>query len=271
MQNFNCKIKHYDDDHFSITTYNYQNTRDYTKNDDSGKKQRVLDDDWTFEPSLNDVISDHRRSIEVSRNRAKNMIYDYARSNDFEWFFTLTFNPEKVDSFDYGECSKKLSKWLNNMKSKYAPDMQYIFVPELHKSCRYHFHGLVSNIGSMKMIDSGHCTSSGQVIYNVGNYKLGWTTATRIVDKQRTSTYIGKYITKDLSGHIKGKKHYWASRGLALPEVEYLTVDDLVQMGITAEFMENNSIYQKEVEYEVNAQKRRVTYYEFERQLPKKG
>ena len=178
---------------------------------------------------------------------------------------TMTFNPEKVDSFDYAECSKKLSQWLKDVRKRYAPDIRYLFVPELHKSGRYHFHGLLADIGSLCLVDSGH-RDNGQIIYNIDNYKLGFTTATKILDKQRTATYIGKYITKELSGHIKGKKHYWASRNLDLPLVKNLTVEELCAMGIDKEFLENNSIYSKTVEYNLNGQNRKVSYYEFEKE-----
>ena len=198
--------------------------------------------DNVFTPSLSDIISDTKRSIKSSRNRAKNMIYDYARSNDFDYFVTLTFNPDVVNSFDYSECGKRLSDWLANVRRRYAPDLKYLFVPELHKSGRYHFHGLIGNIGSLRLEDSGHYTIDGNTIYNLGNYKLGFTTATKITDKYRTATYIGKYITKELSGHIKGKKHYWVSTNLSLPEEQILTVDDLLEMGIDKDFLENNSV-----------------------------
>lgn len=231
------------------------------------KKQIKLSDldDWEYVPSLFDKVCDIKRSISVSTNRAKNMIYDYARSNDFDWFVTMTFDPQKVDSFDYAECSRSLSQWLNNVRKRNAPDIRYLFVPELHKSGRYHFHGLMGDIGTLRLVDSGH-RNNGQIIYNIDNYKLGFTTATKIQDKKRTATYIGKYITKELSGHIKGKKHYWTSRNLELPRVENLTVEELLDMGIDKEFLENNSIYSKTVEYDLNGQNRKVSYYEFERE-----
>ena len=143
MDYFNAKIKIFDSTHFSVTTYNYRNKIDYTNEND--KKQLKLSDldDWEYTPSLYDKISDIKRSIEVSRNRAKNMIYDYARTNDFEYFVTMTFNPDKVDSFNYVACSQKLSDWLKNLRRRVAPDIRYLFVPELHKSGRYHFHGIL--------------------------------------------------------------------------------------------------------------------------------
>ena len=159
-------------------------------------------------------VKDEERSNVVSRNRTIQKVYEVTRSNMWEWFITLTFNPEKVNSFDYAEVSKILSKWLNHLKERYAPDLKYSIVPELHKSGRYHFHGLIADTGNMIFEDSGHKTFGGETIYNLGNYKLGFTTATKINDVSRASSYITKYITKDLCATTANKKRYWCSRNL---------------------------------------------------------
>ncbi len=265
---FQAKIKYYDDKHFKITTYNYRTRYDYDKTSENEWKpfeQIELEFKETKDKTLKESIDYIRRSVISSQNRAKNKIYDYARSNDFEWFVTMTFNPLLVDSFDYTECSKKLSQWLNNIKKRYAPNLRYLFVPELHKSGRYHFHGLIGDIGNIELVSSGKFSPNGDIIYNIENYKYGFTTATRIKDKRRTSTYIGKYITKELSGHIKGKKHYWVSRNLNLPVEECLTLDELINRGIDKEFLDNNCSFSKEVIYDLGSMERKVSYYEFER------
>lgn len=117
-------------------------------------------------------VKDEERSNKNSQNRTIQKIYEITRSNMWEYFITLTFDPKKVDSFNYEEVSKKLSKWLNHLKERYAPDLRYIVVPELHKSGRYHFHGMLANCGNMEFVDSGKVTASGDPIYNIGNYNL---------------------------------------------------------------------------------------------------
>lgn len=159
-------------------------------------------------------VKDENRSDSVSKNRTIQKIYEVTRSNMWEYFITLTFDPKKVNSFDYAEVSKVLSNWLHHLKERYAPDLKYIIVPELHKSGRYHFHGLIADIGNLKLVDSGHKTPSGDVIYNIENYKLGFTTATKIKDASRVSSYITKYITKELCATTSNKKRYWCSRNL---------------------------------------------------------
>ena len=61
-------------------------------------------------------VKDEERSNKNSQNRTIQKIYEITRSNMWEYFITLTFDPKKVDSFNYEEVSKKLSKWLNHLK-----------------------------------------------------------------------------------------------------------------------------------------------------------
>lgn len=190
------------------------------------KEERWNCDEWGEIPEpkereqKDDAEIDRDRSLRVSADRSLNMVYKYARANVWEWFFTLTFNPEKVDSFNYEEVTEKLSKWLNNMR-RACPEMKYLVVPEKHKSGRYHFHGLFANVDELRFADSGHKDEAGHVIYNVSNYSLGFSTATRVQDTARASSYLSKYITKDLTEGTFGKKRYWASRNLDMP-MEYI-------------------------------------------------
>ena len=168
---------------------------------------------------MGDPIENMKRSV----RRSKNMIYDVAKSNDWNWFFTLTFNPNKVDSFDYDITTTKLSNWLKYMRKK-CPNMKYLVVPELHESGRWHFHGLFANVENMKFVDSDKRDKKGRIIYNVDSYKLGFSTATQIEDLEKACSYIAKYITFDLCSLTKGKKRYWTSRNVDMPIVEeYLT------------------------------------------------
>ena len=164
-----------------------------------------------------------QHSLYTSLGRTINSAYAIARSNDWDWFITLTFNPEKVDSFNYEEVTEKLSKWLNNQRRS-SPNLKYIVVPERHKSGRWHFHGLFANYDG-KMDDSGK-RDKGQVIYNLGHYSLGWSTSTKIVSNDRVTKYIMKYITKDVLEKTKGKKRYWCSRNLEHEQIEKFIFTD---------------------------------------------
>lgn len=192
-------------------------------------------------------------NLKRSCRRSKNVIYDLVRCNIWEWFITLTFNPEKVDSYDYEAVVKKLSFWLKNMR-KICPDMKYVVVPEMHKSGRWHFHGLFSNVDNLQFVDSGKKDKKGRVVYNVGTYRLGWTTATRVTDTHKASSYISKYINKDLCNVTKGKKRYWNSKNCEFPEVLDYMVESPEQL---KSVVEDKASYVKSVEGYVG-----VKYYE---------
>lgn len=159
----------------------------------------------------------------VAFKRSKNMIYKLACNNKpWDYFVTFTFNSDKVDRYNFSEVSKKLSKWIDNIKQKYGcKDMGYIIVPEKHKDGAWHFHGLFKNCDNLNFIDSGIKDNQGRVIYNISNYKFGFTTATKLSDIDKAVSYILKYISKDLFGdNLKGKKRYWRSKNLEMPAVE---------------------------------------------------
>lgn len=159
----------------------------------------------------------------VAFKRSKNMIYKLACNNKpWDYFVTFTFNSDKVDRYNFSEVSKKLSKWIDNIKQKYGcKDMGYIIVPEKHKDGAWHFHGLFKNCDNLNFIDSGIKDNQGRVIYNISNYKFGFTTATKLSDIDKAVSYILKYISKDLFGdNLKGKKRYWRSKNLEMPVVE---------------------------------------------------
>lgn len=182
-------------------------------------RERMLQNDgnpfYDGKTSLFDTLDvNAERSILASVARTKNTIYQLARSEKWEYFITLTFSPDFVDSYDYDNVVEKLTNWLNNIKKRVATELAYVIVPELHKSGRYHFHGLIKNINGLKLVDSGHRTNQDAVIYNIENYKLGFSTATKIVDSAKACGYFTKYITKDLCCLTKNKKRYWASRNI---------------------------------------------------------
>jgi len=186
-------------------------------------------------PRIIDAFAEER-SARVSLNRTVQNIYSLSRSNMFEWFFTLTFNPVKVDSFDYEACTKKLSDWLSNMRKK-SPDMKYLVVPEMHKSGRWHFHGLFADCDELGFTDSGKRTSKGNIIYNVSSYKLGFSTATHIEDMERCAKYICKYITKELCAVTAGKRRYWHTRNLVQAESDTMLMTETERQKLIEQLM----------------------------------
>lgn len=155
--------------------------------------------------------------------RAIQTIYDLARSSKWDWFITITFSPEIVDRFDYDACSELVIKFTQSLRYY---NCQYIIIPEQHKKGSWHFHGLVKGDLPVKLAISaktGRCMidNKGRLIYNITCYDKGYNTATKIGDSDRAVSYVTKYTTKNKMTKIpKGRKRYWASRGLPKPEVD---------------------------------------------------
>lgn len=182
-------------------------------------------------------------SENVSINRTVQTIYKYAQANCWDWFVTLTFKRDgRIDAYSYDAVVKKLTKWLNNQRKK-APDLRYLFVPEMHKDGAWHFHGLMADCEGLTFVDSGRVAIGNKAyerteenadyptIYNMDNWKNGFSTATKIQNSCKASSYICKYITKDVIQHTGRRRRFYPSNNLALPvETEHLfTADDVKQ------------------------------------------
>lgn len=80
-----------------------------------------------------------------SLSRSKKTVREYAMCNVWEWFGTLTFDKEKIDRFNFDECSKKVRKFFNNLLKDYKT-FRYLAIPEQHKNGAWHFHVLFSGL-----------------------------------------------------------------------------------------------------------------------------
>ena len=159
-----------------------------------------------------------------SKNRTVNKIHSYSRCVKWEWFLTITFCKEKVNRYDYEECSRLLRSWLHNQRRN-APDLQYLIVPEQHKDGAWHFHGLLANTGKIKFVDSGK-KKKGKKIYNMSKWANGFTEASKVVSFHAVSKYISKYITKSLCEMTKGKQRYFVSQNMPAPKEFTFLFDD---------------------------------------------
>lgn len=157
--------------------------------------------------------------------RAKSVVYDLCRSNEFFWFFTLTFD-SSIDSYDYEQCVyqlKRFTKWLGKC------GVRYIFVPEQHESGRYHFHGLVGAFpvsGSLQLRQAYNSKTGKPFwgVWNIESYKFGFSTCSVIRYPDKVSSYLTKYLTKDMVVP-KGCKRYWCSSGLLRPQEYKVDLD----------------------------------------------
>lgn len=162
-----------------------------------------------------------------AKSRAYRRVFDLCACNadKLDLFVTLTLNPEKVDRYDIKEVYPKLQRWLDNRVRR--KDMSYILVPERHKDGAIHFHGLI-NSGSVKLKDSGKQywksgPSRGKEIYNVSDWRIGFTTAVRLSgDYMAVCKYISKYVTKQSGNGLIGGRYYYHGGELKEPIFKYI-------------------------------------------------
>ena len=247
MDGYNVKIQEFNNGEVKFSIYPQgvslmaDEQKSYAENKRIEKKLEADEKSWIYNPftekyervkefeSADIELERKLHSQRVSVNRSKNKIHELARSENWEYFVTLTFDGEKADRYDYSECIKKCQQWLNNQRKRYAPNLAYLFVPEKHKDGAFHFHGLIAHVGNMKFTDSGRVAVGKKAykrtdkngnyptIYNLDGWKNGWSTATQVKDTYKATNYITKYVTKDICTDLKGKHRYIASNNLKPP------------------------------------------------------
>lgn len=143
-------------------------------------------------------------------------IKEIVLNNNWTYFVTFTCNLTD-EEYTHEKCKQRLTNFLNYQRKK-NPNMIYLVVPEFHKKGRLHFHALFDNVNwNLKpAIDK----NIGKVIKDVFNIeehkKYGYTTVSLVTSIERISTYILKYVTKDMINMI-GQKKYWHSRNIKKP------------------------------------------------------
>lgn len=187
--------------------------------------------------SSNKKSSEEERYREQYKSlyRSKRNVIDLAYHNSlivsWQYFVTLEFNSNEIDYKDYDLVSEKLSMFLDNLKHQ-NPNLRYIGAPELHPSSGgVHYHFLMSDCPNLKL-EEARSPRTGRIIYkngckiyNIKNYKYGFTTCSEIKNQEAVSVYIAKYITKNMIEY-NYKKRYWSSRNLSKPKIEYAYFDE---------------------------------------------
>lgn len=191
--------------------------------DDSNrsKRHKSKDENDDFDPEKGSP-ADSADSLQRSKRRARKAVFDYAMSNpDLDVFITLTLSPEQIDRTDYNAIVKKLNSWLDYRVRKHG--LKYVLVAEYHKDGEaIHFHGLV-NSTAVELVDSGKKDKKGHKVYNLPEWRLGFTTAIKVYGgKTRGGVckYICKYIGK--SDSKVGGRWYYSGGDLQKPEYEYM-------------------------------------------------
>lgn len=206
------------------------------------------------------------RSRRQAAQRAKRNVYDYAICNKWDYFITLTFAPDSVDRYDYKATYRKVRTWLDNRVRRRG--LKYLGVAEYHKKTDIdvardagedwagkvpadfgrrgiHYHFLCT-ADDWRVVDSGHKTKSGQTVYNLPDWTLGFATAIPVYgESAAVAAYIAKYVTKQMDstgdgvcdGPIGGR-YYLHGGQLKSPVIQHYTTD-LSQLQALAEYGDN--------------------------------
>lgn len=250
----NQVLKHYNAD-THITYFEYNTTKTIFKNGVEKIKKTSFSSTkgLSHKPEHNGSYSDRlleektRKYLKRVKTNIVNLAFNY---DNWEYFITLTFDFRKVGEYSHEKAIELLTKWINNQKHQNI-DMKYLLVPEFHKSGRLHFHGLVADVPKWKFEKSINPNTgkpikqNGLQIYNLTNYKLGFTTISKIQDQEKVSNYISKYATKELIT-LKNKKRYWYSRNLEKPKTEYLYLEDNLSDYFKDSDISYNNVFNKE-------------------------
>lgn len=166
--------------------------------------------------------------LEESLSRTKSTVFELALCNPWEWFVTLTLNPEYHDRKDIKTYKKKLPIWIKNYNRLHDTAIKYLLIPEQHKNGSWHMHGLMmglpkEHLESFQKKDKLPIKilielEQGHTIYNWPAYQraFGYITISKIRSAEGVSKYITKYLTKDMAKtRIDLNDHlYYCSQGL---------------------------------------------------------
>ena len=225
--------------------------------DIDGERFRLIHETGELE---NYTKKDILNSYGASLRRTKILMNMLLSMNDFDWFWTLTFDKEKIDRTNAEEVFNCYKKYINNIKHKYS-SFKYMTFPEQHEDGCFHFHMLTAGLTpkQMGLVNSGKvccswatkitkyhtvekikCCSKeyfektkhlhelketdGETIYNVTNFAYGFTTVSRIVSRERCNSYVKKYVEKALGSTEVFKKRFYYSSNLNVPAVVKRTI-----------------------------------------------
>ena len=184
----------------TITTYKDNSDRDYLKNSTGIKRK--------------DSLSRAKQNIyRLNLANVDNKFYKYKTV-----FVTFTLKkPFRTSSI------KKASLYLKSFRQKIKYNLgikvQYLMVPEFQKDGTIHYHGLIYNLPKLDIPTWKNFWKFGSVDIQLVNQKK---------DKggnsvENVSSYISKYISKDLSDkRLYGEKLFYTTRGLLRPIENYV-------------------------------------------------
>lgn len=169
--------------------------------------------------ALRDPAEEPQERFLQSYSRSRSKVLQYALCNDWDYFITITVNPEKFDRWQLNDIYHELYEFFRCYRSMYG-HLSYLLVPERHEDGAWHFHGLVSGILSGHLspflpgIHPQKLIRAGYVNFGLLADVIGFVSLSCLHDPVAAGFYITKYITKE-HAHDDFYQHlYYHSQGL---------------------------------------------------------
>lgn len=170
----------------------------------------------------------HDKKLSSNIYRARSKVRELVYCNPFEFFVTLTIDPQKYDRHNLGKFHADFAHWIRNLNKKYTLDIKYLLIPEQHKDGAWHEHGFIMGLPlfllqpftpdmrlPVYILDK---LVKGETIYSWPGYasKFGFVDVEPVHSLKHAASYVTKYITKDMSRSVfeVGAHLYYASQGL---------------------------------------------------------
>ena len=153
--------------------------------------------------------------------RARTKINELALCNPWDYFVTLTIDKSKYDRYNLKIYYHDFAEFIHNLNKHRSKEnkIKYLLIPEMHKDGAWHMHGLFHGLH-----DDDLCVNkNGYLSWEKYEKKFGYISLGYVKDKDKVSSYIVKYITKDVGKNVTelGCHLYYASKGLKKAEILY--------------------------------------------------
>ncbi len=160
-------------------------------------------------------VNDHKLKNNISR--ALTTCRNIALSNEWDYFITLTLDPNKYDRFDLPKFHHDLYIFFKKINRMYSCHIDYLLVPECHKNGAWHMHGVISNIPTEAL----SINDNGYMDFPDYRDQFGFCSLDQVRSGIAVSLYISKHLGKQLyNGVIDRYGHlYYCSRGLSRGEI----------------------------------------------------
>lgn len=183
----------------------------------SACRMEGVEDDREY--SAKGTVNSEKLANNIARARSK--VTELVLCNPWKYWCTLTLSPKKYDRYNLKGYVRDLGSFLTNYNRYCAPEekVRYLLVPEMHKDGAWHMHGFLNGIKERDIVRN----RNNYYTWKQYDEKFGYMSLDYVKDIEKASSYMKKYMVKDISKSVTklGAHSYYASKGLKVAKVLY--------------------------------------------------